>query len=318
MSKIIGYVKSLNGEFKAVDADGVERVLVVGEPIYEGDNVVGDGSQNSNIIVAMESEESDITLAGNEHLLFDVSLFEEGFSDEELAFEDDDYFSTLVSDVESIKDIEVSAGTEKSDESSDDIELGFEVRNALETDVNSGLNNTTFTKVKESVEDELLGDLASPIARTQSFTEVPNYISSDPIRVETPTQRVSVSIQTTPEVNRIPADIEPQPTENFIPEDTQEEIVPLNIPEDTPPVNTPEDTPPVYTPEDTPPVNPPEDTPPVTIDNDDGYRFSLRNQKTGHAAFVHYLDLRFKKGDELVMKRTKKEVSFTLKSDSKQ
>lgn len=56
----------------------------------------------------------------------------------------------------------------------------------------------------------------------------------------------------------------------------------------------------------------------VTIDNDDGYRFSLRNQETGHATFVHYLDLRFKKGDELVMKRTRKEVSFTLKSDSKQ
>ena len=54
----------------------------------------------------------------------------------------------------------------------------------------------------------------------------------------------------------------------------------------------------------------------ITTDNDDGYRFSLRNQKTGHSAFVHYLDLRFKKGDELVMKRTRKEVSFSLKSDS--
>jgi len=54
----------------------------------------------------------------------------------------------------------------------------------------------------------------------------------------------------------------------------------------------------------------------VTSDQDDGYRFSLKNQETGQPAFVHYLDLRFKKGDELIMKRTRKEVSFTLKSDS--
>ena len=45
----------------------------------------------------------------------------------------------------------------------------------------------------------------------------------------------------------------------------------------------------------------------------DGYRYGLVNQETGHPAYVFYQDLRFQKGEELIMKRTRKEVTFTLK-----
>lgn len=47
----------------------------------------------------------------------------------------------------------------------------------------------------------------------------------------------------------------------------------------------------------------------------DGYKFSLRNQETGHPAHLHYPEIRFSKGDELIMKRDKDEVTFILKPE---
>ncbi len=43
----------------------------------------------------------------------------------------------------------------------------------------------------------------------------------------------------------------------------------------------------------------------------DGYFYHLRNHETGHPAYLYDPELRFSKGEEIVMKRTKKEVMFT-------
>lgn len=51
----------------------------------------------------------------------------------------------------------------------------------------------------------------------------------------------------------------------------------------------------------------------ITDSHDDGYKFSLRNQETGQPVYIYYPDILFNKGDELVMERTRKEVSFKLK-----
>lgn len=51
----------------------------------------------------------------------------------------------------------------------------------------------------------------------------------------------------------------------------------------------------------------------ITDSHDDGYKFSIRNQETGQPSYIYFPDMLFEKGDELVMQRTKKKVSFTLK-----
>lgn len=48
----------------------------------------------------------------------------------------------------------------------------------------------------------------------------------------------------------------------------------------------------------------------VTTDHVEGYRHNLRNAETGHPAFVHYPEKRFSKGDRIVMKRTRRTVTF--------
>lgn len=50
----------------------------------------------------------------------------------------------------------------------------------------------------------------------------------------------------------------------------------------------------------------------VTTDHVEGFRHNLRNAETGRPAFVHYPEIRFSKGDRVVMKRTRKTVSFEL------
>lgn len=44
----------------------------------------------------------------------------------------------------------------------------------------------------------------------------------------------------------------------------------------------------------------------------EGYRFWLRNHADGHPAYVFYPDERFAPGDQLIMQRTKKKVSFEI------
>lgn len=52
----------------------------------------------------------------------------------------------------------------------------------------------------------------------------------------------------------------------------------------------------------------------VTTDHVEGFKHNLRNAETGQPAFVHYPEVRFAKGDRVVMKRTRKRVTFELTS----
>ncbi len=84
MSQIIGYVKALNGEFIALDSDGQERGLSVGDPIYLNDEILGDGRAESKITIFLEELQGNILLAGNEPLLLNSTLLEANSSDETL------------------------------------------------------------------------------------------------------------------------------------------------------------------------------------------------------------------------------------------
>ncbi len=43
----------------------------------------------------------------------------------------------------------------------------------------------------------------------------------------------------------------------------------------------------------------------------EGYKHGFINKETGHPGYLFYPEITFQIGDELVMKRTRKEVSFT-------
>jgi VCBS repeat-containing protein len=74
----IGTVKSITGVARAVAVDGTTRVLVLGDPIYEGEtiNTIGAGS---NIDLNFNSGR-DLVLSGDEKALIDQSVYaKEGF-----------------------------------------------------------------------------------------------------------------------------------------------------------------------------------------------------------------------------------------------
>ena len=152
MSKIVGYVTKIVGTFKAVDSNNHERDLSLGDPIYEGEKVSGNGQIAGNIVVALEQLDRAIELAGNEALSFDSSLFSSSFKNEETTLEDDDFLKSLVGDIESVDSVETAYGENRSQSrsqdsaeiKSDEVKI-FNERNAEETDVSSELISTSFT-----------------------------------------------------------------------------------------------------------------------------------------------------------------------------
>ena len=84
MSEITVTVASIDGKFYAKGVDGSLREITKGDKIYEGETIVGDktNTQINSVIVSM-SNGVDIVILGNESQLFDASLFERPFSEDE-------------------------------------------------------------------------------------------------------------------------------------------------------------------------------------------------------------------------------------------
>ncbi|QSZ42096.1 hypothetical protein GJV85_08220 [Sulfurimonas aquatica] len=187
MSKIIGYVTKIEGEFKAINADGVERVLLIGDAIFEGEKVVGDGNVNSSIVVALEENSGEIVLAGNEPLLFDTSLFEAAFLDEEVAFEDDEYFDDLMGDIDQMDEVETASGEESSTTPEGELNLDFKARDGKETDANTALGNAKFKQDEIKFDDDLEPVDSPVLVKSQSYSDVPDYKEKAPEDIETET-----------------------------------------------------------------------------------------------------------------------------------
>ena len=109
MSSIIGKVSSLDGEFYVRDSDGSLREVSQGDEIYEGEVIVGSSNNSSinSIIVTLDNGTDIITLA-DESQLFDGSLFDEAFSENDTvssvesieAMFDDSESSSLINKIE--------------------------------------------------------------------------------------------------------------------------------------------------------------------------------------------------------------------------
>ena len=80
MAKEVGVVKSLNGKAVAVDQNGNERELKVGDIVYMGESIKTDGAADKITIVANNGKE--ITVLGSDALSLNPSTIgAEGLAD---------------------------------------------------------------------------------------------------------------------------------------------------------------------------------------------------------------------------------------------
>lgn len=149
MAQIVGFVQKINGIFKAVDANGHERVLHAGDPVYAGETVVGDHGSNSTIVVAFEDEHRPaVLLSGNETLHFDASMLRSAWNGEEATIHDHKNFHNVVAGTENIDNVTTAAGTTGTSSQDADLAFSFDARTAGQVDVNSQLHQAPFTQTQ--------------------------------------------------------------------------------------------------------------------------------------------------------------------------
>ncbi|MDF1874822.1 tandem-95 repeat protein [Sulfurimonas sp. SAG-AH-194-I05] len=108
MQESIGNVTSLDGDFYVKAADGTLRELSEGDVINVGDKIVGsDGAAVTDSIIVTLDNGTEIITLGSDVQLFDASLYEEFFAENE-----------TVSEVDSVMD--AIAGLDDSDEALDE------------------------------------------------------------------------------------------------------------------------------------------------------------------------------------------------------
>ncbi|MFT7682129.1 MAG: VCBS repeat-containing protein, partial [Moritella dasanensis] len=130
-NNIIGYVKEITGKVTATDPiSGSVRILKLGDAVYEGEVVTGQ-QDDSFVLIGFIDSEVTITLAGNQGLLFDASLRDAKFQTTEQEIEEEE------------EDMAPSAGEEDTEDESQ-AESEFSNRTADETDINTGLRDTSF------------------------------------------------------------------------------------------------------------------------------------------------------------------------------
>ncbi len=128
MAQIIGYVKSVTGNFVAKSTNGEERILKVGDPVYAYDYVYDpSGSMSDKIVIDLVSSDEDLSFSGTTEIVFDESVVSSDTLVAESLLREADVKSALakaeVSDADSIDEIlkefgdidveETAAGEEK-------------------------------------------------------------------------------------------------------------------------------------------------------------------------------------------------------------
>jgi len=137
--QIIAYVVTTDREYSAKNENGDSRELHRGYPIYEGETLSSDGS--GEIVVQLVGSQQRFTLSGDNSLLFDQSLLENGFVDEETQSEEKFIELALSGELtpEDIENLEATAAGEEGGSSSTESTDQFDQRNGEQVDVNAGL-----------------------------------------------------------------------------------------------------------------------------------------------------------------------------------
>ena len=167
MSAVIGKVVSLDGKFLAKASDESIREISHGDEIHEGEVITGNStnSEIDSVIVTLDNG-TDIVVQGDETQLFDASLFDEIFSENETvsSFETisnmlngNEEIDITDDDIDDTEDVETEAGEDAAETS----ELGegkFAEHNAAITDINAEADSVDFQRTDEVNSDETLDD----------------------------------------------------------------------------------------------------------------------------------------------------------------
>ena len=162
MSAIIATVARVSGKFSIQRADGSISEALKYSEIYEGDTVRG--SQNTselNSLAINMVDGSDITMIGDESQLFDSSLLQEEFAENETVTEVESV-EAMVEDVNYIEDfqedadeIDTEAGEEEAISSSTDTPMAsFAQHRDNSVDINAELRDVDTQKQKTTKDND--------------------------------------------------------------------------------------------------------------------------------------------------------------------
>ena len=156
MSSVIGTVASIDGRFHIQDSQGNIREASAGDAIYVGEVLLGDKNNGSIDSVAVTLDNgNDLVLFGQEKQLFDTSLLDNEFAENETVSESESIermFSELGDDVEGevedvineedVDAIDTESGEEKYTESTEGGEAKFAQTTGNSVDINAEVLNT--------------------------------------------------------------------------------------------------------------------------------------------------------------------------------
>ena len=191
MAQIVGYVKSVEGEFVAKSPDGSLRELKAGDPIYAGDLVYDPAHDvHHRIVIDLASSEQDLALDGKAEILFDTSVtsiepftMEETLSEadvsaalKEAKFEEGDSLDDLLKEYGDIDVDETAVGEEDVRPLSHSTgDLFFNQNNAM-ADVNADLRSVAshnYTLAQNDPFSPVGGESTTPLTTPET---APIYI----------------------------------------------------------------------------------------------------------------------------------------------
>ena len=186
MSVVIGKISSIDGgKFYVKAENGSLRELNKGDLIHEGETIVGNNSNNpTDSIVLNMKDGSDIVVLATEEQLFDASLYQEEFAENETTTHDDTMTELLKEYGNDLDDIKTAEGEEvgAGPQSTEGGEAVFSKFNEAATDIKAGLRERMFEKTvikdeETSEEDDIL--LTTLLDADETATSAPTVTIND-------------------------------------------------------------------------------------------------------------------------------------------
>ncbi|TKI68876.1 hypothetical protein FCU45_07890, partial [Sulfurimonas crateris] len=160
MEAVIGKIAAIEGVFYIRGLDNSLRKALENEKVYEGEIIIGDANNTpaENVTVSI-ADGSEIVVLGKEKQLFDSSLLNREFSNEDTVTNKDSIQALLEKngDIDNIEDLETAAGEEEIVDSTDGVKSVFLDANGAITDINADLRDVAFAEeTTESRDDNYL------------------------------------------------------------------------------------------------------------------------------------------------------------------